>query len=120
MSLTPWRSLVGSWPIRLRERYAELSAANEAAGQPWPTSEHQAFRAVWRETTPADRVIPPVLNRFGRPIPSDPEPTWADLADLFDDDCFPAWLAWQAENPTSDQPDCKPKTTTTPPIIRSS
>lgn len=110
MSLTPWRSLVGSWPLPLRQRYADLSAANEASGQPWPTSEHQAFRQTWRETTPAERVIPPVLDRFGRPIAPDPEPTWAELADVFEADVWPAWAAWRAEDPTGHRPDHKRRT----------
>jgi hypothetical protein len=105
MSLAPWRSLVGRWPIPLRQRYADLTAANESSGLAWPASEHDAFRQVWRETTPADRVIPPVLDRSGKPIPPAPDPTWADLADVFDIDCFPAWLAWRAENPTGCRPD---------------
>ena len=50
----PWRSVVGSWPLALRQRWGDLANELMEAGMPWPEDEAEAFRRVCDEATPEE------------------------------------------------------------------
>jgi hypothetical protein len=50
----PWRSVTGSWPLPLRQRWGDLANELDLAGVPWPDHEAEAFRRVCEEARPEE------------------------------------------------------------------
>ncbi len=48
----PWRSIVGAWPVALREKWGRLANDLAEAGMEWPSDEAEAFRRVVEESRP--------------------------------------------------------------------